>query len=65
MEIVIISCKAIKFDEITVTSQANKPRIPAVEITEMIQINIGIRTHLKCLKIYHKTNIKIKTKEEP
>ena len=41
MEMVIINCKAIKFDEITVTSQPNKPKTPAVEITEIKQTKIN------------------------
>jgi hypothetical protein len=51
MDIVIISCKATKFEDITVTSQENIPKIPDVLKIEIKQINRTIKTHLKLLKM--------------
>ena len=65
IEIVIINCNAIKFEDITVTSQPNNPKSPAVETTEIKHINRGKIIHLRCLKIYQRTNIKIASKPEP
>ena len=36
-----ISCKEMKLDEITVTSQPNIPSTPAVAITDKLQVMIG------------------------
>jgi hypothetical protein len=46
IEIVIISCSEIKFDDMTVTSQPKNPKIPVVDTTESKQINRGRITHL-------------------
>ena len=50
----MISCKEMKFDEITVTFRFKRPKIPVVEITDKRQINSGKVTHLSFLKITHK-----------
>ena len=50
----------MKFDDITVTSQPNRPKTPAVEITDIKQTIKGRIIHRICLKMYHKINIKIK-----
>ena len=46
-------------------SRLNKPKIPAVEITDNTQIAIGNITHLGCLKIIHKIKISINIRVEP
>ena len=56
--IVNISCREIKFEEITVTSQLNILKKPAVIMTEQKQVTIGITTHLLCLNITVKVKIK-------
>ena len=65
IEIVMINCKAIKLEEITVISQAKNPSAPALAITEHTQIRIGIITHLISLKIRNKTIIRIRIKALP
>ncbi len=65
IEMVIINCKAMKLDDITVTSQPKIPKVPAVAITDTKHINKGIIIHLICLKIYQKINTKIRSKDVP
>src|SRR5660397_168861 len=50
----MISCKEIKLEDTTVTSQPRKPSIPEVAKMEAQQITMGITTHLISLNIIHK-----------
>ena len=58
MEIVIISCKAIKFEEITVISHPKNPKLLVIATTDKVQIRIGSMTHLGFLKTIPKTRIR-------
>ena len=58
MEIVIMSCKAIKFEEITVISHPKNPKELVIAITERVQMRIGKTTHLGLLKTTPKTSIR-------
>jgi hypothetical protein len=60
MEIVIISCKAIKFEEMTVISHPKKPKLLVIAMTDSTQIRIGSITHLGFLKILPKTRMRRK-----
>ena len=41
---VIISCREMKLELTTVTSQPNQPRNPTVQVMETRQTNVGRRT---------------------
>ena len=58
MEIVIISCKAIKLEDITVISHPKKPKLEVIASTERAQIRIGSTIHLGFLKTTPKTRIR-------
>ena len=62
---VIISCKAIKFEEMTVISHPKNPRLLVMAMTDSVQIRIGSITHLGFLKISPKTRIRISTRILP
>ena len=51
MEIVMISCRAMKFEEMTVISHPKYPNRLVIATTERTQISIGKVIHLSCLKI--------------
>ena len=55
--IVKISISAMKFEDITVTFQPNKPKIPIIMITEKKQLLIGTTIHINFLKTNHKVAI--------
>ena len=55
--IVKINISAIKFEEITVTFQLNKPRIPVIIITEKKQLLIGTIIQIIFLNTNHKVAI--------
>ena len=58
MDIVRISCKAIKFDEMTVISHPKNPKLLVMAITDSVQIRIGSITHLGFLKTTPRTRIR-------
>ena len=58
MDIVIISCKAIKFEEMTVISQPKNPKLLVMAMTDRAQIRIGSITHLGFLNTTPKTRIR-------
>jgi hypothetical protein len=58
MEIVIISCKAIKFEEMTVISHPKNPKLLVMAMMDSVQIRIGSITHLGFLKTIPKTRIR-------
>ena len=60
-----MSCKAIKFEEITVISHAKNPKVLVMARTERAEIRMGKRTHLIRLKTTHKIKIKINIKVDP
>jgi hypothetical protein len=55
---VTISCREIKFEDITVTSHPNIPRNPIIERTEKAQQSIGKITHRIFLKITPRVTIR-------
>ena len=55
--IVRININAIKFEDITVTFQPNKPNNPVIIITENTQLLIGTKTQINFLKTNHKVAI--------
>ncbi len=65
MEIVMISCKAIKFEEITVISHPKNPKLLVIAVTDSAQIRIGSITHLGFLKTIPKTRIIISMRVLP
>ena len=52
--IVRININAIKFEDITVTFQPNKPNNPVIIITENTQLLIGTKTQINFLNTNHK-----------
>lgn len=58
MEMVIISCKAIKLEEITVISHPKNPKLEVIASTESAQMRIGNRIHLGFLNTTPKTRIR-------
>ena len=65
IDIVIMICNEIKFDDITVTSQSNNPSSPIIEIDEKAQHIIGKTTHRFLLKTSLSATRRIKKTPKP
>ena len=65
MEMVMMSCKAIKLEEITVISQFQYPSAEVMAVTESVQMSIGSSTHLAFLNATPSTMISRSIRIEP